>query len=54
MEPTEAHEDNDTLYERGEALIRSSRALLADLDERLDAGGSGSSGDPTSRPVRLQ
>ena len=43
MEPTEAQDDKDTLYERGEALIRESRALLADMDQRLTSDPSGPS-----------
>jgi hypothetical protein len=35
MEPAEAHDETESLFERGQALIRESRALLADMDERL-------------------
>ena len=35
LEPDEPQHDKDEILERGEALLRDSRALLAELDEVL-------------------
>ena len=48
MEPSPPN--NDELLERGEQLIRTSRELLADLDDVLEALNDAATGDSAPEP----